>query len=63
MANLLSEQQNIQTINANEMEVFENENRKCDRIDSCCSAYLAAGYLILIAFICMFGYSVVQIVN
>ena len=53
----------MQTTNANDMEVFESEKRRCDRIDGCCSAYLASGYLILIAFICMFGYSVIQIAD
>lgn len=53
----------MKTINANEMEVFENEKRKCDRLDNCCSAYLAAGYLMLIGFICMVGCSIIQLVD
>ena len=42
---------------------FENEKRRCEKIESCTSFYLAAGYIIFIGFLCIVGGSIIQLVE
>ena len=53
----------MKIINASEIEVFEAEKRRDRHINNFSSGYLALGYMILIAFICIVGGSLIQLVE
>ena len=50
-------------INNSEIEAFEIEKAKCNKIDCFSSPYLALGYIMLIGFICLVGGSLIHLVE
>ena len=53
----------MKIINASEIEAFESEKRRDRNINNFSSGYLALGYMLLIAFICLVGGSLIQLVE
>ena len=53
----------MKIINASEVDAFEAEKRRDRHINNFSSGYLAIGYMILIAFICVVGGSLIQLVD
>ena len=53
----------MKIINASEVDAFEAEKRRDRHINNFSSGYLALGYMMLIAFICIVGGSLIQLVE
>ena len=50
-------------INASEIQAFEKEKARCNKIECFSSPYLALGYMMLIGFICLVGGSLIKLVE
>ena len=53
----------MKIINASEVEVYEAEKCRDRNINNFSSAYLAAAYMMLIAFSCLVGGSIIKLVE
>ena len=53
----------MKNISQSEIATFESEKRRDRNINNFSSGYLAIGYMILIAFICVVGGSLIQLVD
>ena len=53
----------MKIINASEIDTFEAEKRNDRHIGNFSSGYLAAGYLMLIGFICIVGGSLIKLME
>ena len=53
----------MKIINASEVDAFEAEKRRDRHTNNFSSVYLALGYMMLIAFLCIVGGSLIQLVD